>query len=129
MRASYRIIIFNIAIHPHGMFADMLTVKSARILLKHSPNIYGAAAPMEKKPLCPQLLVWRQMYTVMEEACRRAGDAGMPLPPPVFNMQSWSLSTDAQKQQRWAATRVWAEQYGFEHLIEELSDDDFYDGD
>ena len=84
---------------------------------------------MEKNQLCPQLLAWRQIYTVMEEACRMAGDACMSPPPPVFNMQSWELSTYAQKQQRWASTRLWAEQYGFEYLIEGLSDDDFYDGD
>jgi hypothetical protein len=84
---------------------------------------------METKPLCPQLLAWRQIYTTLEEAFRQAGRPDMPPPPPVFNMQSWALSTDVQKQQRWAATRIWAEQYGFTHLIGELSEDDLYDGD
>jgi hypothetical protein len=84
---------------------------------------------METKPLCPQLLVWRQIYVVLEEAFRQAGVAGMPPPPPVFNMQNWAMSTFAHKQQRWAETRAWAEQYGFKHLIAQLSDNDFYDGD
>jgi hypothetical protein len=83
---------------------------------------------METKPLCPHLHVWRQIYAVLEEAFRQAGVAGMPPPPPVFNMQSWALSTDAHKRQRWAATRAWAEQYGFKQLIAQLSDNDFYDG-
>jgi hypothetical protein len=84
---------------------------------------------METQPLCPQLLVWRQIYTALEEAFLQAGVDGMPPPPPVFNMQSWSLSTFAHKQQRWAATCAWAEQYGFKNLIADISADDLYDGD
>ncbi len=55
---------------------------------------------METQSLCPQLLVWRQIYTVLEEAFLQAGVDGMPPPPPAFNMQSWSLSTFAHKRQR-----------------------------
>jgi hypothetical protein len=84
---------------------------------------------METQSLCPQLLVWRQIYAVLEEAFQVADSAGMPPPPPVFNMQSWALSTFANKQQRWAETCAWAERYGFKYLIENLSTDDYYDGD
>jgi len=84
---------------------------------------------MEKQPVCPQLHIWRQLYTALEEAYQQASVAGMPPPPPVYNMQAWELSTDSQKQQRWAATRAWADQHGFAHLISDLSDDECYDGD
>jgi hypothetical protein len=83
---------------------------------------------MERKPLCPLLHIWRQIYTVLEEAYERAGVAEMPPPPLVFNMQGWQLSTDSQKEQRWVETRAWAEQHGFARLIGHLSDDEFYDG-
>ena len=83
---------------------------------------------MKKEYLCPQLHIWRQVYVVLEQARDRTGDPSMPLPPSVFNMQGWMLSDDLQKQQRWQATRAWAKQYGFLHLIPELSDDEWYEG-
>ncbi len=84
---------------------------------------------MEKQPICPQLLVWRQLYSTLEEAWQKAGVAGMPPPPPVFNMQAWELSSDVQKQQRWAATRAWAREHGFYDRIDGIAPEDFYDGD
>jgi hypothetical protein len=84
---------------------------------------------MEKQPICPHLLAWRQLYATLEEAYRQSGSAGMPPPPPSYNMQAWELSSDAHKQRRWADTKAWAEQYGFYHFISELGPDDYYDGD
>ena len=84
---------------------------------------------MEKQPVCPQLHIWRQLYTALEEAYQQASVAGMPPPPPVYNMQAWELSSDVHKQQRWADTQAWAKQHGFYHYISELGSEDYYDGD
>ena len=84
---------------------------------------------MEKQPICPQLHMWRQLYVTLEEAYHAAGAAGMPPPPPAYNMQAWELSSDAQKQQRWEATQEWARQYGFSHLLDMLGPGEYYDGD
>ncbi len=83
---------------------------------------------MPQQPICPQLYVWRQIYTCLTEAREQAGDTSIPLPPQVFNMQGWLLSTDTNKQNRWDATIVWAAHYGFSHVIPDLSDHDWYDG-
>ncbi|MFC1591471.1 hypothetical protein ACFL43_02995 [Thermodesulfobacteriota bacterium] len=79
--------------------------------------------------LCPQLHLWRQIYSILEEAQQQPGDDGLPPPPPVFNMQGWMLSTDTQKQQRWEATRTWAREHGLDHLIPEIADDEYYTAD
>lgn len=84
--------------------------------------------PMKKEQLCPQLHIWRQVFVVLEQAREQAGDAAMPMPPLVFNMQGWMLSDDRQKQQRWTETRAWAEKHGFLNLIPEFADDEWYDG-
>ena len=84
---------------------------------------------MEKQQICPQLLVWRQLYATLEEAHHAAGVAGMPPPPPAYSMHAWELSSDAHKQQRWADTQAWAKQHGFYHYISELGPEDYYDGD
>jgi hypothetical protein len=83
---------------------------------------------MSSQPVCPQLHVWRQIYASLAEAREQAGDAAIPMPPQVFNMQGWMLSTDANKHSRWSATIVWATEYGFSTLIPDLPDHDWYDG-
>ncbi len=83
---------------------------------------------MPQQPICPQLHLWRQIYTSLTEALDQAGDAAIPMPPQVFNMQGWLLSTDTNKYNRWSATVAWAADYGFSHVIPNLSDHDWYDG-
>lgn len=81
---------------------------------------------MDKKSICPQLHVWRQLQVTLEEACREAG-AG--LPPPAYNMQAWELASPDHKRQRWAETQDWARRHGLYHFIDALGPEDFYDGD
>jgi len=83
---------------------------------------------MPEKPVCPQLHLWRQIYASLSEAREQAGDTAIPMPPQVFNMQGWMLSTDTNKGSRWNATIAWAAQYGFSHVIPELCEHDWYDG-
>lgn len=83
---------------------------------------------MSSQPVCPQLHLWRQIYTSLTEAREQAGDMATPMPPQVFNMQGWLLSTDTNKRNRWDATIAWAAEYGFSHVIPDLSDHDWYDG-
>jgi len=84
---------------------------------------------MSAQPVCPQLYLWRQIYTSLCEAREQAGNKDTVMPPQVFNMQGWMLSTDANKQNRWRATLAWAAEYGFDHVIPALSVDDWYEGD
>jgi hypothetical protein len=83
---------------------------------------------MPQQPMCPQLHLWRQIYTSLTEARDQAGDTTIPMPPQVFNMQGWLLSTDTNKHNRWTATVAWAADYGFGHVIPDLTDHDWYDG-
>lgn len=84
---------------------------------------------MEKQPICPQLHVWRQLYSTLEEAYQKAGVDGMPPPPPSYNMQAWELSSNAHKRRRWEETLAWARQYGLYQFIEEIGPEEYYDGD
>ena len=77
---------------------------------------------------CPQLYVWRQIYTSLAEAREQSGDASIPMPPQVFNMQGWMLSSDENKQNRWNATIDWAAEHGFSDAIPDLSEQDWYEG-
>jgi len=83
---------------------------------------------MSTQPICPQLYLWRQIYTSLSEARDAAGNPDIPMVPQVFNMQGWMLSSDENKQNRWGATLAWAAEFGFSHVIPELSGDDRYDG-
>lgn len=83
---------------------------------------------MKKNLLCPQLHIWRKLYVVLEQARDQANDPKIPSPPSVFTMQGWMLSDDLHKQKRWQETCIWAEQHGFLHLIPEIADDEWYDG-
>jgi|GEM_PF-667166 len=83
---------------------------------------------MSVQPMCPQLYLWRQIYSSLSEAREQAGNKDIPIPPQVFNMQGWMLSTDANKQSRWNATLAWAVEYGFSHVIPDFSGDDWYEG-
>jgi hypothetical protein len=83
---------------------------------------------MSAQPICPQLYLWRQIYSSLIEAREKTGNMEIPIPPQVFNMQGWMLSTNANKQSRWNLTLAWAAEYGFSHVIPDLSGDDLYDG-
>ena len=83
---------------------------------------------MSEQPLCPQLYLWRQIYTSLSEARDLADSKDLPMVPQVFNMQGWMLSTDENKRKRWEATLVWADEYGFKDVIPELSSDEWYEG-
>jgi len=83
---------------------------------------------MSVQPICPQLYLWRQIYTSLSEAREQAGNTAIPMPPQVFNMQGWLLSTEANKHNRWKLTLDWAAEHGFSHVIPELAGDDWYEG-
>jgi len=83
---------------------------------------------MSAQPICPQLYLWRQIYTSLSEAREQAGIMTIPMPPQVFNMQGWLLSTEANKRNRWKSTLDWAAEHGFSHVIPELAGDDWYEG-
>lgn len=83
---------------------------------------------MSTQPICPQLYLWRQIYTSLSEAREADGSMDIPMPPQVFNMQGWMLSTDANKQNRWNATIAWAAEHGFSYVIPDFSGDDWYEG-
>jgi len=80
------------------------------------------------EPICPQLYLWRPIYTSLCEARDQSGNTDIPMPPQVFNMQGWMLSTDENKLKRWRATIAWAAEYGFSHVIPELCEQDWYEG-
>ena len=82
---------------------------------------------MSVQALCPQLYLWRQIYTSLSEAREQADNQSIPGPPQVFNMQGWMLSTGENKRNRWKATIDWAAEYGFSHVIPEFSGDDWYE--
>ena len=83
---------------------------------------------MSEQSICPQLYLWRQIYTNLCEARDSAGSTSIPMPPQVFNMQGWMLSTDMNKLSRWEATVNWAAEHGFSKVIPEFSSDDWYEG-
>jgi hypothetical protein len=91
-------------------------------------TLHRKAQHMKKDFICPQLHIWRQVYVVLEQARDEANDPDIPLPPSVFNMQGWMLSDDQHKQKRWRETCAWAEQHGFLHLIPEIPEEEWYDG-
>ena len=83
---------------------------------------------MSQQHLCPQLYLWRQIYTSLSEARQAAGNMDIPMPPQVFNMQGWMLSSDENKRNRWQATVEWAAKYGFSDAIPEIIEEDWYEG-
>ena len=83
---------------------------------------------MSAQPICPQFYLWRQIYSSLSEAYQQVGIQTLPMPPQVFNMQGWLLSSDENKQNRWNATLAWAAEHGFSHVIPDLSADDWYEG-
>ena len=83
---------------------------------------------MSDTAICPQLHLWRQIYASLAEARDEVGDRTIPMPPQVFNMQGWLLSSDTNKANRWNATVSWAQEYGFSHVIPEFSEQDWYEG-
>ena len=82
---------------------------------------------MSEQRICPQLYLWRQIYTSLAEA-RDAAGGDIPVPPQVFNMQGWMLSSDENKRNRWQATVEWACEHGFSDAIPEIIEEDWYEG-
>jgi len=82
---------------------------------------------MSALPICPQFYLWRQIFCSLSEARAKTGKMDIPIPPQVFNMQGWLLSTGENKRNRWNATIDWAAKYGFSHVIPELSGDDWFE--
>ena len=54
---------------------------------------------MSVQSICPQLYLWRQIYTSLSEAREQRRQQDIPMPPQVFNMQGWMLSTEDEQAQ------------------------------
>jgi hypothetical protein len=82
---------------------------------------------MSKTFICPLPYVWNDIHKVLCNACLRK--PGIPEPPMLLVLGGWNYSSDFIKQLRWQETLVWAEKYGFEHLIPKLKPDQIYEVD
>ena len=83
---------------------------------------------MPSNKICPQFIIWRRIFAILDEAWRKTGDKENP-PPNVFNFQGWAKSSNERKKELWEKTLSWAKNNDFEELIPELYDDDLFDGD
>jgi hypothetical protein len=81
---------------------------------------------MSSNQICPQFIIWRRIFAILDEAWRKKGDKENP-PPNVFNFQGWTKSSNAKKKELWTATLTWADKNGFKDLIPELYDDDMFE--
>jgi len=78
-----------------------------------------------KKLVCPMPIKWNEIH----RALRRHKDKSVPsapAPPKALILNGWSFSSDKDKAIRWQETVKWASTHGCTHLIEKLSDNDFY---
>ena len=83
---------------------------------------------MSSNQICPQFIIWRRIFAILDETWRKKSDKGNP-PPNVFNFQGWTKSSNEKKKKLWEETLNWAENNGFAELIPELYEDDMFDGD
>ena len=83
---------------------------------------------MSEQHICPQFIIWRRIFAILDEAWRKTGIKENP-PPNVFNFQGWTKSNNKKKQELWEETLLWAQNNGFSNLVPELCDEDLFDGD
>ena len=60
--------------------------------------------------------IWSATYNQLRKVWMRTKNSAIPAPPPLI-LNGWVFCSDAQKSARWAETVLWAEQYGFAHLL------------
>lgn len=78
-----------------------------------------------KNNICPLPIKWNAIYNALEEARKKSANPIPPSPIPLI-LAGWSYSTDFDKRIRWEETIQWAEQHGFEHLLQGVNDDEWY---
>lgn len=74
--------------------------------------------------ICPKRMVWSKLFRQLERHSRRED---CPPPPTPLILSGWAFSNDIEKKQRWEETVEWASAHGCAHLLEALSDSDFYE--
>jgi len=65
--------------------------------------------------ICPKPLRWKAIYERLLSACE--GNAIASRPPVPLILSGWSYTNDAEKAERWKATKAWAEQNALSELI------------
>jgi hypothetical protein len=74
--------------------------------------------------VCPLPQHWNAIYLTLLKAA--TAGAELPPPPKPLILGGWAYSSDAEKQNRWLSTLQWAQKWGFQELIPELSTDMMY---
>lgn len=75
--------------------------------------------------VCPKAPVWYQTFERLREAWTASGRVGDEPPMPLL-LAGWIYSSDRDKQVRWNATVLWAEERALSHLIPQLAPEDQY---
>ena len=81
---------------------------------------------MKDRFICPQPSIWNDIYQKLLDAHSTSGDPSIPPPPVPLILAAWWGTPALFKTVRWNETVAWAEEYGFIHLIPELSDEESY---
>jgi hypothetical protein len=75
--------------------------------------------------ICPNPSTWNDVFKQLVEYAE--GHACNPVrPPPPVILAGWAYSNDTEKMRRWRETVDWASANGCAGIVEEISDQDFY---
>ncbi len=100
--------------------------KSARPGLWRGRRKTGVpTAEASMRIVCPRPQLWNETYESLVAAWE-ASDCAGEMPPKPLVLAGWAYSNDAEKLQRWKATRAWARENGLGELIPGLDESNSY---
>jgi len=72
--------------------------------------------------ICPLPDHWHRVYQTFLEAARNS-DGKIPDPPRPLILGGWAYSNDVQKREQWNAMVKWAEAWGLQDAVDQLTPD------